>query len=204
VRIIVSFLTAGMLTIISAALAERVEPPAACEQAKVYGSADCCGRCGCNCPCEKYCRVVCEMKDVKKHVWVVKCEEFCPPLPNRRGACCEGGDCGQCNACKAGADCSEGCQCGRDVCAAERDKNYYPPKCGKMRERKTLEKKEVICKVPSYKCVVVYCCENCLAKEKAKDLQPAPPTRLPPAPAPANKTTLRAPLPPRLESAELN
>jgi hypothetical protein len=30
-----------------------------------------------------------------------------------------------------------------------------------VRQRKVLEKREIICLVPCYKCVVVYCCPNC-------------------------------------------
>jgi hypothetical protein len=69
-----------------------------------------------------------------------------------------------------------------------------------VREKKTLEKKEVVCKVPSYKCVVVYCCPQCGGEEKAAPS--APPPAKPEAPAPApGRTTLEAPMPPVLNTS---
>ena len=68
-------------------------------------------------------------------------------------------------ACTTEPSCSEG-SCGKckscDPCAVENDKEYNTPRCGKVRVKKTLEKKEVICKVPSYKCVPTCpSCGNC-------------------------------------------
>lgn len=178
-----------------AGLALAAEPcdPNACTEVQVYGSADRCGHCGCNSRCEKYCRVVCEIKEVKKYVWVVECEEFCPPLPNRRGG-------GRCDGCRGNGSCNPDCGCcdgKRDPCAVEKNKSFIPPKCGKMRVKKKLVKKEIVCKVPSYKCVVVYCCPKCECNECDETTPPpaSKQTALPPAPAP-NKTTQDAPLPP--------
>lgn len=153
--------------------AEPCHAPATCTEAQTHGAADCCAQCGCAGPCEKYCRVVCEMKEVKKTVWSVKCEEFCAPLPR----------CGLCD-CDGGANCDCGCSEKCDPCAAENARKYVTPKCGKVREKKTLVKKEVVCKVPSYKCVVVYRCSQCGAAEggAAKPTSEAAPT--PPAPKP--------------------
>jgi len=143
--------------------AEPCQAPATCSEVQTHGGVDRCGRCGCNGPCEKHCRVVCEMKEVKKTVWSVKCEEFCAPLPRCgcKDCCdCENGDCG--------------CDAKCDPCAVENAKKYVTPKCGKVREKKTLVKKEVVCKVPSYKCVVVYCCPQCGAAECAAVKSAAP------------------------------
>jgi hypothetical protein len=55
---------------------------------------------------------------------------------------------------------------------------------------KKLEKKEVVCKVPSYKCVVEYCCPACTGQESAPKAAPLPPAAKPatPPPAPLPKT----------------
>jgi hypothetical protein len=58
------------------------------------------------------------MKEIKKTVWVVECEEFCTTLPGR---CCT-------------------------------------PRCGKVRCKKKLVKKEIKVQVPVYRCKVVDCC----------------------------------------------
>jgi hypothetical protein len=77
-------------------------------------------------------------------------------------------------------------------------RNYNTPNCGKVRTKKTLEKKEITCKIPSYKCVVVYVCPKCGSKcsEGAQPEPPSPEAPAPPlAPAPAPKTTITAPPP---------
>lgn len=105
------------------------------------------GSCHC-CNCGKVCRVVCETKKVKKTVWVVECEEFCAPLPG-------------CNAghCKGKTDCCEEDCCG-DPCASLH-RLMVPPRCGRVRCRKKLTKKEISCEVPVYKCVLCGGCCNC-------------------------------------------
>ena len=142
--------------------------PEACKEVQTCGAADCCAHCGCHCCCEKYCRVVCEMKEIKKIVWVVRCEDFCAPLPGcplHCGAACE--SCGKesCNE----STCENGCGKCCNSCADIENRNCVPPKCGKVRSKKILEKKEIVCKVPSYKCVVVYACSSCGSKCTAGD-----------------------------------
>ena len=179
--------------------------PGACKDVQTFGSCDHCGRCGCQSRCEKQCRIVCEMKEVKKTVWVVECEEFCTMLPRLCGPCaneCHSGQCGACGP-EHSPDCGcEGCQKKCDPCAAEKDKCYYPPKCGKARVKKKLVKKEVVCKVPVYKCVVVYCCPQCGCNEGGAGTPPpaAKQKPLPPAPAPHKTTQDAAPLPPMMSS----
>jgi hypothetical protein len=185
------------LAVPSAYAGDACNPPATCSQVETCGSADHCGCCGRHGNCEKYCKIVCEMKEVKKTVWTVKCQDFCAPLPR----CCNHGCCGNCEACGAcnaadEATCSNDCNGKCDVCASERNKKIVPPKCGKVREKKTLEKKEVTCKVPSYKCVVVYACSHCCGQQQPAE-KPAAPTPAGPAPTPA-KTTMNTPMPPRL------
>ena len=150
---------------------EACKMPAACGEVETCGSPDHCGRCGCGCKCEKYCKVVCETKEVKKTVWAVHCSDFCAPLPS----CCRCG-CGEaCESGAADATCSQSCCEKCNPCASEENKRIVPPKCGKVREKKSLEKKEVVCKVPSYKCVVVYCCPHCGGQE-CDGTQAAPPS----------------------------
>ncbi|MEA1952342.1 MAG: hypothetical protein U9N87_13245, partial [Planctomycetota bacterium] len=119
---------------------------------------DCCYDCG----CQKVCKVVCTMKKVKKTVWVVECEEFCAPLPNcRSGRCCSGANC--CSSENRGS-------CGHDSCGSVRKACMVPPKCGPVRCRKKLVKKQIVCEVPVYKCVVVSrggCCETGCGSEEA-------------------------------------
>jgi hypothetical protein len=195
-RTFVLSLAVGWLLANASVAMEACKTPAACAEVQTCGSTDHCGRCGSCCACEKYCRVVRETKEIKKTVWVVKCEDFCVPLPN-----CGHGGCGGCEACKAaencGAEpaCNDGCGTKCDPCTVEKNKCIVPPKCGKVREKKTLEKKEIVCKVPSYKCVVVYCCPNCGAQECGAEKAPAAPASAP------SKTTQNAPLPPLAATA---
>jgi hypothetical protein len=140
------------------------------------------------------------MKEVKKTVWVVKCEDFCAPLPGCGRGCCNGCKgceaCGGAEKCAAEPVCHEGCGKKCNPCAVEEAKHLVPPKCGKVRTRKILEKKEIVCRVPCYKCVVVYSCPNCCGNEGC-DGQAAPAPAKPAAPAPMpGKSTEKAPLPP--------
>ena len=181
-RTFVLSLAVGCLIANAAVAADDCKTPAACTSVQTFGSSDCCGHCGNCCPCEKYCRVVGEMKEVRKHVWVVKCSDFCASLPNCGLRCCEG-----CDACDTDQGCYDGCRTTCDPCATEKNKCIVPPKCGRVRTKKTLEKKEIVCQVPTYKCVVVYACSHCGPSECGQ------PQATPPA---SGKTTLYAPLPP--------
>jgi hypothetical protein len=200
-RYVALFSAFYMVIVISAVAGDIVPGPAACEEVQTCGSADCCARCGAHGCCEKYCKVVCEMKEVKKTVWTVKCEEFCPCLPSCPLHCKQCDEsCGTETHCEASC---EGCDKCCNPCAALEQRKYLPPTCGKMRVKKTLEKKEVTCKVPSYKCVVVYACANCGPQcdaDKTEPQAPMPPT--PAAPLPKDKTTQAVPLPP-VDSARL-
>lgn len=191
-RIFLISLAIGMLIVYAAVAPADIgnaTASEACSEVQTCGDPNCCAHCGCHACCEKYCRVVCEMKEVKKTVWVVKCEDFCAPLP---GCPCDCGD--GCESCDKKACNEPGCEncCGKscDPCTSIENRNYVPPKCGKVRTKKTLEKKEITCTIPSYRCVVVYACANCGAKcggEKAEPQTPAAPL-----PAPAPKTTQNA------------
>ena len=165
-----------------AVAAERCSEPACCDPAPA-----CCARCG----QATVCKIVCEMKKVKKTVWTAECEEFCPLLPGCGPlgvlGCClnKSSDCG----CDEGASCGpeEGCGCGCDPCASLQ-RPMHPPKCGKVRTRKTLVKKEITCEVPVYKTVVVCAggCGECGAAAAAPEA----------APVPAKQAAIPAPLPP--------
>ena len=185
-------LAIGLLVAGTAWAGEAPPSPANCEKGETCGSPNCCSHCGRHGCCDKYCQVVPTTKEIKKTVWEVKCEEFCTSLPGCQ-KCCD--KC--CKACdgKGCPTCYKSC----DVCAVEKAKDYVPPKCGKVRCKKTVEKKEVVCKVPAYKCVVVYCCPNCgAAGATSPSPAPAGPKQKPgPAPIPAPpKTAAIAPLPP--------
>ena len=200
-RMLTLSLAIGWLVAGAAIASDACKPPAACTEVQTCGAADQCGRCGSRCGCEKHCQVVCVMKEVKKHVWVVKCEDFCPPMPNCGHGC--GNGCGGCESCSAGEtcgvepSCADGCGKNCDPCAVEKSKCLVPPKCGKVRTKKTLEKKEIICKVPSYKCVVVYSCSNCGPSQGCDGQQASPVPEKPATPAPApSKAIQQAPQPP--------
>jgi hypothetical protein len=201
-RTFVLSLAIGCVMASAAIAAEAGNSPAACTEVQTCGSPNCCAHCGCCCKCEKHCQLVCETKEVKKSVWVVHCQDFCAPLPGcGHNGCCDCEACQAARACEAQATCCEGGNGKCNPCAKEENKRLVPPKCGKVREKKTLEKKEVVCKVPSYKCIVVYCCPQCGAQQcQGAEPQPAPatpaaPTMAPPAPMPM-KTTLLPPAPP--------
>lgn len=196
---------------------------ACCPVKEQCGSDHHCGRCGCQSACNMVCQIVPDVKEVKKTVWVVKCEPFCKNLPG----CpfCDGcgkagcdGRCGEsaCNEC-GGSGCENGCNaCGKTP-------RCVKPDCGKVACRKILEKKEITCKIPCWKCVPVYACGNCTQAcevENAKAIAagapapaPAPkaapitPAPKPPAPPKAPKAqkqadNLIAPLPPLLSQTE--
>jgi len=159
-------------------------------------AGDCCTTAGCcdqtcdKCGCKKVCKVVCEMQKVKRTVWVVECEDFCAPLPNCDSCCdrCKSG------CCKGGDAC--GGKCCNDPCRSLVDRKRVPPKCGKVRTKKTLVKKEIVCEVPVYKCVVV-CCDPGCRKAASGCVEEAAPTAAP-TEAPAEQVTDVAPMPPLL------
>lgn len=138
------------------------------------GHSKCCGICGHRGDCRPKCTVICTTKNRVKTVWQVKEEEYCNPLPSLFG-------CRECEVVKDG-DGEKGTPKGR------------PPKCGPVRTKKVLVKKEIVEKVPVYKCVPAYACEKCVKEGKAFD-EPAesqviptpasPPSAVPPPPKPA-------------------
>lgn len=209
-------LAASLLVAVPAWADECGPGPAGCEAVETCGSPHCCAHCGRHCDCDKHCQVVPYVKEVKKTVWVVKCEDYCPGLPGCPfDHCCGCGDPGACGAegCSTGKvepacatcgakGCESGC-CKPDVCAVELEKKQTPPKCVSVHTRKVLEKKEIVCKVPSYKCVVVYGCAACgeggtpasaPTNVEPKPAAPAPaPTKNPPPPPKVTEATPRLP-----------
>ena len=108
-------------------------------------AGDCCEKETCGKAChEGYCRVVRGTKEVKKTVWVVECEPFCVPYPG----------CGRHRSRSCGQDCRDDGCCDTGCC---KKRCLVPPKCGPIRYRKKLVKKEIKCQVPIYKCVPVAC-----------------------------------------------
>jgi len=179
------------LVISQAAIAANCCAPSCCEPNCCEQSCcqpACCDPGCCRPACgPKGCKLVCEMKKVKKECWVVECEDFCTTLPNCHGckSCC-----GACGGCQAGC-CNDGCSCGYDPCADMR-KCLVPPKCGIVRSRKKLVKKTIECEVPVYKCVPVCCGCGCCDACGAGEVEVAGEVEAPEAPLPA------APLPPAL------
>jgi hypothetical protein len=97
----------------------------------------------------------CPCCGAKKVCWVVECEEFCVPLPGFWKKGCDDGACGA----GSGGEWAAGCE--DNVCKSLHERRVVEPKCGKVRYRKKLVKKEITCRVPEYKCVVEYVCGDC-------------------------------------------
>lgn len=145
-----------------------------CAPATICGSSEKCHFCGRHDHCKRMCEVVCEMKEVVKVLWIVRCEEFCTSLP--RLGCESNREHGACGGCDA-----SGCV------TVEREKmpKAVAPRCGHVRCRKVLEKKEVVCKFPCYKCVPAYACEGCCDRGICvPESTVVPPVGVPAPPAP--------------------
>lgn len=140
-RILVLSVVAGALLAAAAMAGDCCDQSACCDKN--------CGPCG-----QMTCKVVCEMKKVEKTVWVVECEQFCVANPGCAKSCC---GC-KTNGCEA--DCTEGCG-GCDPCAELLSRPMVKPHCGKVRCRKKLVKKTIVCEVPNYKCILVPCGAAC-------------------------------------------
>ena len=157
--------------------------------------ADCRRHAACR---KKVCRVVCDIKEVTKSYWCVECEEFCAPLPSCGSALRSlwgllgwgGSDCCSEPACRPGCDAGGG-----DGCPAAR---ADPPRCGPVRAKKKLVKKEVTREVPVYQCVVKHLCDPCSAAcDAAEEAEPETEPTAAPKPATARQALQPAPLPPR-------
>ncbi len=139
---------------------------------------ECCAGCGETAACQPTkCQIVCGVKKIKKHCWVVECEEFCTPLPGCRKRGCNSG-CG--SECGAVEDCDQGCDA---TCSP---KCLVPPKCGPVRCRKKLVKKEYTIEVPIYKCVVQNLCGGCCDPSGCKIEEGGGEVEESPQPAPEN------------------
>ena len=201
-RTLVISLAIGLL-VATTATAGDCSPAACCENPGCCDKAckdSCCPRC---CSDRKTCKVECGVRLVKRHVWVVECNEMCPTLPGRdccRDRCCKSGDCDKC--------CENGCGCAKvDPCESLKNREYVQPKCMRSRCIKKLVKKEVLCEVPAYKCVPV-CAKpaaacGCGEDGGAEEATPAEgaPEEAPPAPAAPGAET--APEPPVVGTAYL-
>ena len=140
-------LTILMLIANGAIAAEGCNPPPVCGEVQTCGSSNCCAHCGCHACCEKYCRIVCEMKEIKKTVWVVKCEDFCAPLPGcplHCGECCESGN-QEC--CKEPA-CENGCDKCCNPCASSKSGITFRPSAARCAPKKPWRKKKLSAKSP--------------------------------------------------------
>lgn len=127
-----------------------------------------CAHCGCECACQKVCRLVKEEKKLTVVCWGGKREEFCVPgKSQKRCEHCE-------NLCPEGPD---GCEhCGRKTAWSI----WSPADCPTLLTRKKLMKKTITKKIPSYKWVVEDLCADC--QSNAKSVDPAPGVEVPPKP----------------------
>jgi hypothetical protein len=150
---------------------------------------DCkCASCGSQSHCQKVCRLVCEMKEVKETHYCCKCEDFCVPGPSCKcGKVCEPDnfDC-PCDNC-AKHHCSW-CDC---LFSKQKHRNVWSPSCdAEMFTRTKLIKYQVPKKVPTYKWVVEYCCDKCNCEATQSDIPPNATTPVETKPEPsAVKTT---------------
>ncbi|HEY2881075.1 MAG TPA: hypothetical protein VGJ15_01550 [Pirellulales bacterium] len=119
-----------------------------------------CERCGCQCHCQKWCHVVCDWKDVKETVYCCKCTDVA--LPGRSEKVCTKID-----------------ECNPDNCPLFHDykplyTQWCPSDCVRIRPVTKLMKMEVTHKVPTYRWVVEYCCDQCKANCLAADAKQLP------------------------------
>lgn len=123
----------------------------------------CCDHCGCQQPCQKVCRLVCEEKKVEVVCWGGKCEEFCLPCPGKPG----------CDFCEQVCDpCDEAAQ--KDDILVKPHKFVWTEwfaRGAKMHTRVKLMKKVEVKKVPTYKYVVEDLCAQCQAKVKQESAE---------------------------------
>jgi hypothetical protein len=169
---------------------------------------DCtCNHCGCPAHCHKVCHVVCEMKDVKVTCYCCRQEDICIPGCSKKcGEVCEPNPCclvhpDLCDEC-AKSNCSLGC----GQCKCETRTVWQPGCCADIRTVNKLVKYEVTKKVPTYKWVVEYCCDQCCceiteeARHDGKQTAVAARTAIAPT-ATSGHATVQAPTPPPKESS---
>lgn len=131
----------------------------------------CCTHCGCECECQKICRLECTEKKITSTCWTYKTEDFCVPGPSQPG-------CAHCDfVCE---ECNE--QDGFEAAAKFRFwREWTPSRWSVIYTKKKLMKKIVTKTVPSYKWVVEDLCPECEAGYKTvqvpagAEIPPAPP-----------------------------
>jgi len=131
-----------------------------------------CAHCGCNAPCQKTCRLVCEEKKVEIVCWGCKCEDFCLGGPSKKG--CMHSDV-VCESCKD--------EFNPNAVQTQPKKfvwNEWIPCSSKIYTKKKLMKKIETKKIPSYKWVVEDLCEKCEANCEVADIQPGAEIPAPP------------------------
>lgn len=143
----------------------------------VRAADTCCRDCGQAAACRKVCRLVCEEKTVEVTCWGCRQEDFCLPLPGRRGcrhrdsicdACRSGAPCTQGERCDTDADdtCSDTCPAGHepDVCSRPKWLVWFDwcPRGARVHTKTKLLKKVVEKKIPTYRYVVEDVCATCL------------------------------------------
>jgi hypothetical protein len=132
----------------------------------------CCDHCGCQSPCQRICRLVCEPKKVDLVCYGCECEEFCIPGPSMRG----------CKHCEIVCDSCADCAAANGP--SQQAKKFvwfdWMPGCATIHTRKKLVKKTVTKTVPSYKWVVEDVCRRC--ESHCADGEPPAGVPVPPPP----------------------
>jgi hypothetical protein len=138
----------------------------------VAGHGAGCSHCGCQCACQKVCRLVKEDKKVEVVCWGVKCEDFCVAGPSCKG----------CQHCEEACDlCAEG---SKPANISTHSKKFvwteWIPGCATVHTKKKLMKRTVTKTIPSYKWVVEDLCSACDAKAQGAAIEPG--AAVPPPP----------------------
>jgi hypothetical protein len=134
----------------------------------------CCAHCGCNSPCQKVCRLVCEEKRVEVICFGCQCEHFCIPGPSRPA--CQHCEC-LCESCDANCDCTAPVAAPKTFLWTE-----WIPGCASVVTKKKLMRRTETVTVLSYKWVVEDVCANCDAKTSGADITPGVEIPAPPIP----------------------
>ena len=144
----------------------------------VQAAEACCRDCGQVAACRKVCRLVCEEKTIEVTCWGCLQEDFCLPLPSRRGerhretvcpACSTGAPCPRGDCCPADLADTCGTACGddraADVCSRPKWLVWFDwcPRGARVHTKTKLLKKVVEKKIPTYRYVVEDVCPSCIS-----------------------------------------
>jgi hypothetical protein len=157
---------------------------------------DCrCDHCGCRAHCQKVCRVICEMKDVKTTCYCCKEADVCIPGHSEKcGEVCEPNPCCQARPADCDCDCNAAGHHGFLDCLfgphTMIKRTQWEPGCPTgMRTVNKLIKYEVTRKVPTYTWKVEYCCNGCCTKMALEEAASGAPSAIPSSASVAQATS---------------